>query len=60
VTHAQQGGSTRVPGASAYGTTVNAWNTVTFDPVQTTAVRMNVLLQPNVSAGILEWRVDQS
>jgi hypothetical protein len=51
---------TPVPGASAYGTTVNAWNTVTFDPVQTTAVRMNVLLQPNVSAGILEWQVDQS
>jgi beta-L-arabinofuranosidase (glycosyl hydrolase family 127)/glycosyl hydrolase family 127 (putative beta-L-arabinofuranosidase) len=51
---------TPVPGASAYGTDVNSWNTVTFGQVQTTAVRMNVLLQPNYSAGILEWKVDQA
>lgn len=33
------------------------WNRMTFDPVDTSALRLEVELQPNFSGGILEWRV---
>jgi hypothetical protein len=29
-----------------------------FDPVETSALRLEVRLQPNCSGGILEWRID--
>jgi hypothetical protein len=46
-----------VKSASAYGTRVAGNNRVTFKPVRTTGLRLEVRLQPSFSAGILEWRV---
>ena len=46
-----------VPGPSAYGTQMDRYNRVTFTPVATTALRVEVQLQPDWSGGILEWRV---
>jgi hypothetical protein len=43
--------------ASAYGVAKDRFNGVTFDPVSTTKLRIEVELQPGASAGILEWRV---
>ncbi|MBI5387322.1 MAG: glycoside hydrolase family 127 protein [Verrucomicrobia bacterium] len=34
----------------------NKYNIATFDPVQTTALRLEVQLQPSFSGGILEWQ----
>ena len=42
---------------SAYGTAKDTFNQVTFEPVTTAEVRLEVQLAPNVSGGILEWRV---
>lgn len=47
-----------VTGASAYGVEIDASNRVAFDPVRTTAVRLEVRLQREWSGGILEWSVD--
>lgn len=38
------------------GVMPNAWNSVTFTPVATTALRLEVQLQPNFSGGVLEWK----
>jgi hypothetical protein len=43
--------------ASAYGVAHDKFNKVTFDPVTTKQLRLVVDLQPEFSAGILEWRV---
>lgn len=43
--------------ASGFGTAQDTWNTVTFTPVETTALRLEVQLRPDVSGGILEWKV---
>ena len=47
-----------VAGASAYTTEIDRFNRVTFDPVQTRAVRLEVQLQAGWSGGILEWRLE--
>lgn len=47
-----------VSGASAYGAEMDRFNRVTFDAVETKALRLEVQLQPDWSAGILEWKVD--
>jgi uncharacterized protein len=47
-----------VENASGYGVLKDKFNRVTFDPVQTRALRLEVQLRPNVSGGILEWRVE--
>ena len=44
-------------GASEGGTVRDQFNRVTFTPVETAGLRLEVELQPNVSGGILEWRV---
>jgi hypothetical protein len=44
-------------GAGTYGVAPNTFNTVTFDPVTTTAVRLCVQLQSGYSGGILAWKV---
>jgi hypothetical protein len=44
--------------ASAYTTNLDAFNTVQFNKVKTTGVRMEVLLQPKYSGGVLEWKVE--
>jgi hypothetical protein len=48
-----------VTGTSAYGTEIDRLNRVTFDPIETTAVRIEAQLQPNWSGGILEWLVEE-
>ena len=47
-----------VAGASPYGVELNKPNRVTFDPVKTTALRIEVQLREDCSGGILEWRVE--
>lgn len=49
---------TPVEGVQTYGVARNAWNTVTFKPVTTTALRIELTMQPGMSAGVQEWRVD--
>jgi hypothetical protein len=46
-----------VSGATSYGVALNQFNTVHFNPVQTTALRLNVQLQSGYSGGILEWQI---
>ncbi len=47
----------QVSGAGSYGVARNQFNTASFTPVQTTAVRLHVQLQSGFSGGILEWQV---
>jgi hypothetical protein len=42
----------------SFGTALNQFNTITFESVETTGLRLEAQLEPNVSAGILEWRVE--
>ncbi len=46
-----------VEAAGGYGTARDAWNAVTFKPVTTTALRIELTMQPDVSAGLQEWKV---
>jgi DUF1680 family protein len=41
----------------AYGVSPNAWNTVAFAPVTTSALRIELTMQQGFSAGLQEWRV---
>ena len=43
--------------ASGYGVELDQFNRVTFTPVTTNALRLEVRLQKNHAAGVLEWRV---
>jgi DUF1680 family protein len=43
--------------SDAYGLELDTYNTVTFKPVRTNAIRMKVRLQKGNSAGILAWKV---
>jgi hypothetical protein len=47
-----------VANPSSYGTERDAYNRVTFDPVTTTGLKIEVQLQPQMSGGILEWKVE--
>jgi DUF1680 family protein len=42
---------------TAYATARNAWNQVSFTPVTTTALRIELAMQPGFSAGLQEWKV---
>jgi uncharacterized protein len=33
------------------------WNGVAFTPVTTSALRLEIVMQPGFSAGVQEWRV---
>jgi DUF1680 family protein len=46
-----------VDAQGGFGVAVNAWNTVSFTPLTTTGLRMEVVMQPKFSAGVQEWRV---
>lgn len=46
-----------VPGAGAQPARKDAWNTVKFEKMNTSALRLEVDLQTGFSGGILEWRV---
>ena len=43
---------------SAFKTEPNGYNQVRFKPVETTALRIEVMLRPAFSGGILEWKVE--
>lgn len=47
-----------VQSATPYACRMDAFNRVTFAPVATKALRLEVQLQPDWSGGILEWRVE--
>ncbi len=46
-----------VEASTAFGTARNTWNKVTFKPVSTTGLRIQLVMQPDVSAGVQEWKV---
>jgi hypothetical protein len=46
-----------VPNAISPGVARDQWNRMRFQPVKTTALRLEAELQSNFSGGILEWRV---
>ena len=47
-----------VTAAVPYGTELDGYNRVEFAPVETSALRIEAQLQPDVTAGILEWTVE--
>jgi hypothetical protein len=47
-----------VAGATHCTAEIDKFNRVGFEPVETTALRIEVQLQPEWSGGILEWRVE--
>ena len=49
-----------VKGSSPYGTQVDAFNRVTFDPVETDGLRIELKLRDNCSGGVLEWRFHEA
>jgi hypothetical protein len=49
-----------VEAATAFGTDRNRWNKVAFKPVTTRALRIELTMQPDFSAGLQEWRVDSA
>jgi hypothetical protein len=48
----------QVSNADSYGVEKDKFNNIRFEQVQATALRLEVQLQPNFSAGILEWRIE--
>lgn len=44
--------------SEGYGTALDQYNRVAFDPVTTTALRIEIQLQPDYCGGILEWKVE--
>ncbi|MCX6568991.1 MAG: glycoside hydrolase family 127 protein, partial [Candidatus Aminicenantes bacterium] len=46
-----------VKAAGDYGVAKDAWNTVKFAPVRTVALRLEVQLQKDWSAGVHEWKI---
>ena len=47
-----------VENPSNYGVALDRYNNVTFTPVKTTALRIQVQLKPDWSGGIFEWEVE--
>ena len=47
-----------VTNAANYGTEKDKFNKISFSPIQTKSLRIEVQLQPGFSAGILEWQTD--
>ena len=48
-----------VPGASGGGTSADTYNALSFAPVTTTALRLEVQLQDGFSGGVLKWKVEK-
>jgi uncharacterized protein len=46
-----------VESSSSYGVEKDKYNKLTFQPVTTSALRLEVTMQPNWSAGITEWKI---
>lgn len=49
-----------VEGASEFGVALDRYNAVSFKPILTDGLRIEADLQPDLSAGLLEWKVDQA
>ena len=47
----------KLKGGASYGTALDKFNEVQFEPVATRELKLEVKLKPNVSGGILEWAV---
>ena len=47
-----------VASPSGYGVAKDKYNSVTFIPVTTDALRIEAVLQKDFSAGVLEWKVN--
>jgi DUF1680 family protein len=43
--------------SGAYGTELNKYNVIAFAPVTTSGLRLEITMQPNFSAGVIEWKV---
>src|SRR5262249_60234873 len=48
---------TPVETSGPYGVAKDQYNVVRFKPVTTSALRLELVMQPNVSAGVQEWKV---
>jgi hypothetical protein len=48
----------QIPNGGSYGVEKDQFNKVSFDPINTQSLRIEVQLRPDFSAGILEWRTD--
>jgi hypothetical protein len=48
-----------VEASGEFGTKLDAYNRVTFRPVEAEGLRIEAQLQPNYSGGILEWRAGE-
>ena len=46
-----------VAAAGPYGVEINKYNVVSFAPVTTAALRLEVTMQKTASAGVIEWKV---
>jgi hypothetical protein len=46
-----------VENLGSYGVEKNKFNKVTFKPVSTAALRVELTMQPGVSAGLQKWKV---
>jgi DUF1680 family protein len=49
-----------VTGASSFGTELDKFNRVTFDPIETDGLRIELRLREKRSGGVLEWRVHEA
>ncbi len=49
-----------VKSSSPYATEKDRYNHVSFQPVKTSGLRLEIQLQENFSAGILEWKVNET
>jgi hypothetical protein len=47
-----------VPNARGYGVALNQYNEVTFDPVKTTELKMEIQFQPGRCGSLIRWRVE--
>lgn len=43
--------------STPFGVAKDQYNTVRFAPVTTSALRLELVMQPNVSAGMQKWKV---
>ncbi len=50
----------KLAGGSSYGTDLNQFNEIAFEPVKTKELKLEVKLRPGFSGGILEWQHDGS
>ena len=48
-----------VSAETEFGTEVDRYNVVKFKPIETNSLKLEVQLQPNFSAGILEWKIGE-